>query len=1104
MLKEGMYVRCSVDEDFPEDPREFALGKVITVHLSSHEVTVAFYDRSKEKVMSVYGVPAVRNYSIDEVVHVGIQLSTEVRIKTLSMDGFIIEKSDDMEEGYFQYYIKTNSRGNSNITLVNEKDLRVTFSHSNINPIEQMKEFEFHNPIWYNHRQIVSKSIHILKNATYGFDTLIGSRVFLLPHQVDTIIRAVVENPCRLMLADEVGLGKTIQAAVIKKGLQNRLGRLKTLIIVPESLVFQWKNEFSYKFWEDIAIWSEGQSCEVSQLIFPLEKLNTEDGQLLLEKDWDICIIDETHRLLKLEKEYDMILKFSESVTHILLLTATPIQSRRSEYIKLLSLLEPQKYAHMGVDKFENLLEKQAYLSGKIHSLVRDLPEYHEDELAEDYFDELEEIANRLNDSLLNNLVKEIDIHSNHDEGLAAVRLVIAYIGEHYQIDRRVIRHRRKELSKSLAQRSLQVISYPMRGAEVSFYESETYEKTLEYLEIFCESDNTKDDLSELNQIWLSAMFSSPWALKSLVEIRKQIIKSSQYHEKDNVGTELQLIKPFLQEIELLNEMFDLSIRWESGVLDEIRRSDELYDDPDLIKGRFMKIVDYLNQSIDEKYVIFSSWTETVTALKEVMVNQFGKNVVRTFHKGMTKEELQIAADDFQSNQDCRIIICDELGGEGRNFQIADEVIHVDLPWSPTTLEQRIGRLDRIGREKKVHSVIFITEGTLEEELFDLWNRGLEIFNESLSGLEIAIGDIHEQIGYALVNNLRYGLGEVLNLMSESLQTMRKKVEEERYFDMARQLDKQVEEQLLKLIDQFDGEDGKELQGTMMSWADLTGLNGYSEENKKIIIFKKGRASINSMKKTMLIPPDLNEAHRRSNRDMEISGTFLRNYAIQREDLLFYAPGDPFFDAIVNNSYGCELGRTTAFRQNNAEVNWRGFVFTWNVSIDATPLIRKGYPVENIALAHGYIPLEPFMTFEGLTETDIIDPLILIIEMQKHWDSKDIEHLGKRTNGKVDIFKANFEKQDWINRVEDAYQQSINKVTEELNQRINLTRVKNDFQSRIDGIRAANLYYNRVENKDIMAVERWEEIFNALEHGLRKPKISLDSAAFVWMVKRNG
>ncbi|MFF2501093.1 SNF2-related protein [Peribacillus sp. NPDC058075] len=1106
MLKEGMYVRCPLDNEHPENPRMFILGEIININSFSHEVTVSFHDPHEMK--SVYGVPSIENYSIDDVDHVEVQINSKVRVKSLSLDGTVINTSGETPDGYHNYYIQLYQDKNPSIVVIDESDLRIPFTQSNIHPLQQIKNYELHNPVWYKHRSIVSKSVHKLKNATYGFDTLLGSRVFLLVHQVDTIIRAIVEHPCRLMLADEVGLGKTIQAAVIKKGLEQRLGKLKTLFIAPESLVHQWKNEISYKFWEEIPVWKQGDTVSGNQLIFPQEKINTVQGKNILGMEWDLCIVDETHQYIRLEAEYELLLQLSKKVNHLLLLSATPIQSRKTEYLKLLCLLEPQKYTGMNEEQFDTLFQKHEYLSGKIHPLVRDLPEYHSDDLAEDYLDELEEISGRLGDSLLEDLVDAIECDSE-DEGLEAVRLVLAYIAEHYQIDRRIIRHRRKELSDQLAERTLDVYSYPMRGAEVSYYEAEVYEMLLDYLQNISAVENTEQGVASYYRLFLSAFFSSPWAFEKVLNQRKAHL----VHSKNgfiatktvSLNDVISSVKSFTEEKEMLADLLLTCENWKLGVQDEFDRKQDLFDDPDLIKGRLMRVVDYVVQSVDEKFVIFSSWKETVLGLEPLFTELFGEEAVSVFYKGMTDEQLQHSVDRFQRDPQCRFILCDELGGEGRNFQMADELIHIDLPWSPTTLEQRIGRLDRIGRDKEVHSIVFYAEETLEEELFHLWEQGLGIFKESLSGLEIAIGDIQAEMNQSLVSNLRFGLSEVLERMNDFLGVMRKKVDQERYFDMARQLDKNVEEQLVLLIEQFDGENGKKLTDTMMSWAKLTGLHGSNVGNENIFVFLKERARINSMKKTMLIPPDMKQIHKRSKQNQKINGTFLRKYAVVREDLVFYAPGDPFFDAIVHNAYNSELGRSTAFYQKNSEIKWRGFVFTWNVSINPIPLLQAGFPIENLALAQGFIPLEPLITFHGLTEADDkVDTQLVQQEFWKPYVKHDTVHLGKRGDGTFDRFREKFPRDDWQKRVEEAYENSQQRVQEQIIKRIDTKRAKAEFQRRIDGIKAANLYYNRFDINHSMEQEKWAKIFQALQEGLESPKITLDSVALVWMEGNNG
>lgn len=1094
-LKVGMYVRCPIDQEFPNEPRRFALGQIDNINKTYNEVTVKFF--GDQAIQTAYEIERKKNYFAEEVIRSEIQPNTEALIGKKS--AMIICSLPETKGDYYQYFVSMAQNGEQTVELISEQDISAPFSAQNVSPLTQFQNYEFHNPVWYQHRQIVLNSLQSLRNATFGFETLIGSRVFLLPHQVDTIIRVISEKTCRFMLADEVGLGKTIEAAVIKKGLQKRMGNLKVLILAPESLIYQWRNELSYKFWEDVPVWEDESTIYTDQLIFPIEKANTIIGKKVLKKKWDLSIIDETHRLLKSPDLYNTILEFSNRVQHLLLLTATPIQSRRTEYLKLLALLEPAKYSVMNELEFEVLLEKQSYLTGKIHALVRDLEDYYRDELAEDYLDDLEEMAEKLNDVILDDLIEQIDIDSE-DEGYNAVQLAIAYIAEHYQIERKIIRHRRKELEDRLEARVLETIPYNMSGSDKGFYEHETYEALLEYLEYMTEKQSDADSYGEYIRLCLSAIFSSPFALSSILEKRAKILKGSMLTIENDIDELIKSTPILLDEEPYIISLQKVNQQWRDAVEFEFNRLEELYDDPDLINGRLMMVVDYISESMANKFVVFTSWTETLHPLKDVLVKKFGNDSVRSFYKGLDDVTLQQNVDDFQSNPDVRIMICDELGGEGRNFQMADEVIHIDLPWSPSQLEQRIGRLDRIGRLKEVVSVVPYSIDTLEEDLFKLWNSGLNIFQESLSGLEIALGDIRENIQDALIQNLRFGMLSVLEKMQSSLQEMRKRVEQERYFDMARQLDKNVQEHLVTLIENFDGDNGKKLGETMMAWSTLTGLRGRTGEGGYATIFVPQNVSIKSMKNTLFIPPNMKEAHRRAKRAGEVRGTFNREYAISREDLVFYAPGDPFFDAIVNNASQSELGRSCAFVKNNAEVDWKGFIFTWSVQLNPTPLFEQSEYLENLMLAQGYLPLEPIVHAIGYSEEDTVPEEIIKDEVRNAY-AKGLVHLGKRSGGKINQFREQFPKEEWIIQTNRAYKESLQNVQKQAKQLINTDRAKMDFQRKIHGLLASNLYYKRTGEQNQVEVKRLEIISDAILRGLENPTISLESIAFAWLMK---
>jgi ATP-dependent helicase HepA len=1134
-LKIGMYVRCPFDNEDQENPRVFILGQITEVNNLLEVVKVKFHDI--ENIHTFYDIPEELVFDIGKVDRCKVLKNSKAILGTGKECKVICRKIVDTEgNDYFKYYVQY-LQGNENMTeIMSEKDLKVQFTRADSDPRLQMRNFEFQNPKWYNHRKTVMNSLHVLKNATFGFETLVGSRVFLLPHQVDTIIRAIGSDNCRFMLADEVGLGKTIEACVIMKGLKERIGKLRTLIIAPDSLVHQWQNELSVKFWTDIPIWSGNNFDEGTDLILPLEKIASAEGQAVLREKWDLCIIDETHRLTGMDKEYAVINDLAKIIKHILLLSATPIQQRRQEYLKLLRLLEPRRYSNMDNNEFSDLLDKQKMLRNRVHPMVRDIEDYIEDELFYDYHEDLNEIVDRLKDRVLEKLVKAIDIDSE-DKGLENVKLALAYIGEHYQIERKIIRHRRLELKDKMAKRDLIKIDYELVGGERDFYESDAYDALMEYLEKVLLLEDSIVLKGEYVRVFISAMFSSPWALKEVLGIRRQALNigkvlacseeqikfnSSPRHERTRIKQIITSVSTIDAETQRIEKLITTCSLWERAANDELNNLEELYDYPEKIKGRLVKIIDYISEAEEEKkYVLFTSWKETLIQLEKALKRRFGEETTVSFYSDMDEELLQKSVDKFQGDKNCRFMICDELGGEGRNFQIADTIIHVDLPWSPVQLEQRIGRLDRIGRDnhRSVLSLVCCSIETVEEDLFNLWDQGLNIFKESLSGLEIALGGIHDQIVESLGKDIRYGLSQSIEEIKNYSLSMKKIVEEERYFDMSRQLDASIEEQLTKLIQKFDENEGQSLYNTMMSWTTMAGLGAsIIDFEDKIVSFAPSNFSANAMRNTIFVPPNLEEARRRSKKinTRDIRGSFSRKTAINREDLIFYAPGDPFFDSIVNNAEELSRGRSCAYAQKSS-VDWEGFVLTWSINIDPRYILDIGEGLENLAMAQGYIPLEQITNYVPISEEyNDVDINIVKYEILNGFNISQACHYGRR-KGKDDFmnirsqfglsnlewFKRQFTYSTWGNIVNKVYKQGRESAIKMLMETVDIKRLRDDLAKNINGIKSSNLYYNNESLVYNEESKRLLNIYNALLKGVGKPELLLDSIAYIRLVKVN-
>lgn len=202
---------------------------------------------------------------------------------------------------------------------------------------------------------LVSKNINILENSIYGFKELAGAKIYLLPHQMNSIMRCLQDSPCRYMLADEVGMGKTVEAISILKLFLLHRSDMRALILVPDQLMEQWKKELLIKFGIDPKTVVNGNHVTIQLM----SRLTLAD----CTAHWDFVIIDEVHRYLENDQIYSRLHLLSMHTDNILLLSATPVQQRREEYLSLLRLLQPHKYDCCTESQFNTLIEKQ----GKNH-----------------------------------------------------------------------------------------------------------------------------------------------------------------------------------------------------------------------------------------------------------------------------------------------------------------------------------------------------------------------------------------------------------------------------------------------------------------------------------------------------------------------------------------------------------------------------------------------------------------------------------------------------------------------------------------------------------------------------------------------------------------
>ncbi len=1113
-LQKHMYVRCPFDREHPRIPRDFITGQIVETDTIANTVTVVFRDpfcfrAYYEKVPSA---PIVCQTQL--LTHVSTYKGTEV---LYNGERYVVI-SVSREDGWYFYYIQNPLTGHR--LQVCESQIEIPFTAGKVSPVEQLKRYEFQNPVWYMGRTVVSKTTKILENSVYGFQELAGCKIYLLPHQLHTIMQCLQEDICRYMLADEVGMGKTIEAAAILKIYLLHNSGKKALVAVPQPLLEQWKTELFFKFDMEAGVDKRKNLLYVAAI----EQMRDLCGQ-----SWDFVVLDEAHKLLENPVAYQSCHRASRNAKNILLLSATPVQQKEEQYLQLLRLILPQKYDNISLETFRIQAGKQKKITRSMYNILADLEEliesmekaaeksivFNEDEdcesIYEDILDGLERVRNFIPDEFLDELLKSIDQECTK-QGKNKIQEAVIYICENYQLERNILRNRRSLIASDMAKRAVCSIEYQL-DADKNTYETAAYEAIVDWI---TGQQILPGEFVEHYIPLIEAFFSSSWAFFRELLVQK------------------------LQGLSVSRDVEYFAKEWEHEENRLLQNMENVLAEPYNYSNRMVSTIDYIDQeTISQKIVLFTNYKETLEKYAWVLQSYFGEEQVALFHKQMDSDDLELNIYRFQNEPQCRILLCDETGGEGRNLQIADIVIHIDLPWDANAIEQRIGRLDRLGREadRTVLSVVVHTSGTLEGELYKFWKDGLGVFHKSLSGLEIIMNEINENIIAAVTRDFRYGISETIEQAIQISKKMEQDVREEQLFDTASFLYSSLNQQLKVTLDKYHRNENQLFSHSMLGWATLAGFQGNSTK-EGIISFDENSFSVGSAVKSLFIPPlweayinktstsfirqvyhlyEKKEQKRQINTRRTLMGTFDRKMAIENDYLHFFAPGDEVFDSIVNNAMRSDKGQCTAlFFQSDME--WKGFVFTFSLEPNIQLLLEHHIPVTAIGKFKNYLTMDqivvpvPFRAYSKTSPESVIGQLEKISGSGIFCQKDHVVHLGRRTPqsdmlhikekfrvSNLEWFMGMYPEELWVEHVKNAHKKAVDYAKNKFRKSSGLKGAVREVESMINASAARSRYYGTESEK----LEKSKERYLWMIEALRKSQIITESAAFVWMVKAN-
>lgn len=677
---------------------EADLGLGIVLDVANRRLTLSFPAAGERRTYAMDNAPVSR-------------VKYEVGEKVRHQDGTKIQITRIVEQAGCLMYVGL-TKDNEEVAIPEfELDSFVQFS----TPRDRLfaGQIDKHNHFTLRYQTLHYQNQH-RQSSMFG---LAGPRVQLLPHQLYIASEVSQRHAPRVLLADEVGLGKTIEAGLI---LHQQLmsGRVqRALIVVPASLQHQWLVEMLRRFnlaftlldearcnalvgldsveesvdyvddFEDEDFKGEGRDdfgqapdisnpFETAQLIICSLDFLTKNNyryEQAVAAEWDLLLVDEAHHLQWSEKKpskaYTCIEGLAKKSKGLLLLTATPEQLGMESHFARLRLLDPDRYYDL--EKF--VAEQNAYQP--LNNLVQ--------ELLQDHSDEAGVISAQLVKSLGNYLpaetVKELQAQAGAQSLGEAIDTAIHYLLDRHGTGRVLFRNTRNSVS-----------GFPERKLQAH---------------ALCLEDED-----------LIALLEQPLATQICAE---------QY--------------------------------WQQKT-----ESDWWLQDP-----RVVWLAEYLRQHRRKKVLVICANADSAQSIEEYLRLRKGLTTA-VFHEGLNLIERDRAAAYFAEAEDgAQVLVCSEIGSEGRNFQFAQDLVLFDLPTNPDLLEQRIGRLDRIGQTATVNIHVPYYEDTAQQKLMEWYHRGLNAFEKTCAIGQAAYVKFADALLPSLVSNDEQAFVQLLSETQE-------------------------------------------------------------------------------------------------------------------------------------------------------------------------------------------------------------------------------------------------------------------------------------------------------------------------------------------------
>ena len=598
-----------------------------------------------------------------------------------------------------------------------------------------------------------------LANLIYSLET---TNTEFLPYQFKPVLQFLDSPTNSLLIADEVGLGKTIEAGLIWTELRARIDARRLLIVCPAMLRLKWKRELDFRFgvkadivdaaelldtltaaqnrpYDSFALIASYQGIrppsesarQASKLSNSAKLANFLDEAIFDDSLIDLVVFDEAHYLRNSETKTHALADLLRPVAgSVVMLSATPIQLRSTDLFNLLNILDAEGFPYEHSFEYQiRLNEPLLQLRDKVLSKTVEPEEFVDTlrSLAEGEFHDSEQV-----NYLLKNPPTQAKLHSPRDQSAIAEQL-----DRINPLTKIISRTRKRDVHANRVVRDANLVKAKMSPAEENFYDAVTEE----IRKFCCQLDVAEGFLLTTPQRQMaSCMPAACRRWRKRLSSRQDIVDQDELYElsaTENIERDGARTNSGI----LLSKLIEIA---ESvGDYEELRRTDTKYQE--LLKT----IQQYWKASEQRKIVLFSFFKDTLHYLQERLEEDGISSIV--LHGDVEKDDALTA---FKNPAGPAILLSSEVAAEGVDLQFASVLINYDLPWNPAKVEQRIGRIDRIGqKEDKILIWNFVYGETVDDRVSSRLLNRLEIFKRALGSTEILLGQEIQKLTHDLLTH---------------------------------------------------------------------------------------------------------------------------------------------------------------------------------------------------------------------------------------------------------------------------------------------------------------------------------------------------------------